>query len=91
MEVTLPGSALPGERIDALHHILGRVSNSILNSAPIHNFCCHLNNGQLNKRETVRRFLRQTHEYLIAAGYKFKKKDQLFLEQHRELYTEIQT
>ena len=77
---------MPGEAIDALHHIKGRESNSIFNSAPIHNFACHLDNGLINKPETVTKFLRKTYEYVIASGYKVKKKDLEFLEKYKHVY-----
>lgn len=80
------GSKMPGEQIDALHHCLGRISNSILNSAPIHNFACHLDNGLINHRENVKKFLKKTYNYVIGAGYKLKKKDIEFYEKHKELY-----
>lgn len=75
-----------GERVDALHHILGRISNSILNSAPIHNFSCHLDNGKINHLETKKLFLAKTLGYLLSHDYKFKKKDNDFLEKFKEYY-----
>lgn len=85
-EVVSDTSKMFGERVDALHHILGRCSNSILNSAPIHNFSCHLDNGNINKSKNVKNFLNKTLTYVISNGYKFKKKDRNFLEKYKELY-----
>ncbi|MDZ4205778.1 MAG: hypothetical protein U1C12_00970 [Patescibacteria group bacterium] len=79
LEVVIDPKKMIGERVDALHHILGRVSNSIYNSAPIHNFSCHLENGKINKRETIKRFLKKTADYLAMAGYQLKQKDIKFL------------
>ncbi len=71
-------------QIDALHHILGRESNSPFNAAPIENFSCHI--GQSFSQEKTIKFLVKTYRYLIRHGYKPNQKDKEFLNKHKDLY-----
>lgn len=75
------------QHADSHHHILGRISNSILNAAPVNNFDCHLNiHGRLTLKKNQIELLRKTYEYLLEQGYKLKKKDRDFIEKHKEFY-----
>jgi len=73
---------------DALHHILGRCSNSPLNACPIHNHKCHLYNPDLNRKSTKKRLLRATYKYLMKEGYKLTDKDREFMKKYKEYYQE---
>ncbi len=78
------------EQVDALHHTLGRCSNSPLNAAPIHNSKasgCHIGNGKLSHLEVKKRFLKKTLQYLTNMGYVFTEKDSQFLEEHSDMYS----
>jgi len=65
----------------SLHHILGRRSNSILNSFPL---CdkCHRNYTLLDKSELVKYTIR----FVLAEGYELKKRDLLFYKNNKNLY-----
>lgn len=63
---------------DALHHILGRVSSSILNASTVHNFKCHVGNGKLSQFEAKKKLLKKTLDFLIESGYVLTKKDKKF-------------
>src|SRR3990172_7761007 len=72
---------------DVLHHILGRESNSPLNSCPVHNFSCHLeNSGQLNTDKMKGKLLRKTRQFLVDNNYKLTKDDLNFIEKNNYLY-----
>ena len=71
---------------NALHHILGRVSNSPLNCSPIHNEVCHLYNPQLSKKETIQRLLRNTYDFLMENDYQLTVKDREFKLKYKEYY-----
>jgi hypothetical protein len=75
-------------RWDAIHHILGRCSDSPLNAAPIHNFGCHLDNGELGTFDKEVEMLAKTYWYLLAEGYLFTAKDKQFIKEHHEHYSE---
>ncbi len=57
-----------------LHHILGRVSNSILNAYPL---CrkCHSKHIEMMNEENKKKFLNETIRFLLANDYMFKMKD----------------
>jgi len=75
---------------NCFHHVLGRVSNSILNSAPLCNETCHLNiHGKIRKTENVRILLDKTLKYLLSQGYVFNDNDKKFIEKNQKYYVEI--
>ena len=74
---------------DAFHHILGRVSNSILNAAHLHNEVCHLYNTDLWRKETRIKLLKKVFVFLIKQGYELNKKDLDFIEKNGEYYNQI--
>jgi hypothetical protein len=74
------------EQWNALHHILGRVSTSPLNAAPIQNFECHIGNGDLDSDEIKKKFLRKTLTYLLSNGYKLTKNDKEFIKKNIRYY-----
>ena len=78
---------------DALHHIISPSSRgyhkvdcnkSILNSCPIHNNKCHLNNSQLHQRENEIELFQKTFQALSSLGYKLKEIDEQFMETYWE-------
>lgn len=70
----------------ALHHILGRISNSPLNASPIHNEGCHIGNGLLEKDISRAKLLLKTWDYLRSEGYALTKEDKEFVKDNKELY-----
>lgn len=68
-----------------LHHILGRVSNSILNAYPL---CrkCHLKHIKMISEENKKKFLNETIRFLVENNYKFKQKDIDFYLRHKKYY-----
>lgn len=74
---------------DAFHHIYGRESDSLLNACPIHNFECHLENGQLSLKKVKETLLRKTLRYLLSQGYQFQKNDKIFIAKHYEEYSNM--
>ena len=75
-----------GERVDALHHITGRGSNSAFNSGPVHNFSCHLENGKINSFESRKRLLKKTWDHLVMIGYQLRAKDREFIKKELPKY-----
>ena len=71
---------------DCLHHILGRVSNSPLNAAPIHNFKCHIGNGKLARFEVKKKLLKKTFKYLMTKEYVLTEKDKKFKKKNERYY-----
>lgn len=71
---------------DALHHILGRVSSSPLNAAPIHNSTCHIGNGALDSFENRSRLLKGTFAYLMSTGYRLTDEDKQFVKDNKQYY-----
>jgi len=72
---------------DCLHHIIspssrdhrhGDFNASILNSSPMHNHGCHLDNGELHHRETEIKLLEKTMMVLAHKHYKATKLDKQF-------------
>lgn len=59
-------------------HRHGDFNESILNSSPMHNHGCHLDNPELHKRETEIKLLEKTMTVLIHKEYKLTKKDKSF-------------
>lgn len=68
-----------GERVNALHHIKGRTSNSPLNACPIHNFTCHIGNGKLGTQYVQRILMGRVLEFLFSEQYKLTSKDKNFV------------
>jgi hypothetical protein len=82
-----------GNRWDALHHIISPSSmdwketdsnNSILNSCPIHNFVCHIDNPMLHNVNYERKLLRKTLDALFKNDYKLSEKDREFIKVYYE-------
>lgn len=71
---------------NAIHHILGRISNSPLNACLIHNFKCHIGNGKLTQFEVQKKLLKQTLDFLIKSRYKLTKQDKEFMKKYKKFY-----
>jgi hypothetical protein len=71
---------------DCIHHILGRVSDSPLNCAPIHNFRCHIGNGKLATFAMKSKLLKKTLKYLLQKGYVLTEKDKAFKKKYFRYY-----
>jgi len=69
---------------NCLHHILGRVSNSPLNAAPVNNLDCHIGKGF--NFEDNKRLLQKTYKYLIRVGYRLTDKDRAFMKKYAQYY-----
>ena len=78
---------------DCLHHIIspssmghqpGEFNASILNSSPMHNHKCHLDNGKLHHRDTEIKLLEKTMTVLIHKEYKLTDLDREFIDAYRE-------
>ena len=73
---------------DVFHHILGRKSKSIFNSAPVHNQICHLYNAQLNNKSYKSYLLKKTRDFLFSKDVVLLPEDVEFLEKYKEYYME---
>lgn len=78
---------------DCLHHILGRVSSSPYNAAPLNNFRNHQPEGRssrglapLSSDETIGKYLNKTADYLANIGYLATDEDMQFLNKHNKYY-----
>lgn len=80
-------------RWDALHHIISpssyghkevKCNKSILNSCPIHNDKCHLQNGQLHKRDNETELLEKVITILANNDYRLKDIDKEFIKTYTE-------
>lgn len=71
---------------DALHHILGRVSNSPLNAAPIGNLSCHIGNYALDGFDVQARLLQRTYKFLMSEGYLLTSEDKEFKNKYEKYY-----
>jgi len=76
---------------DCLHHILGRVSNSPLNAAPLNNFRNHMPEGRknleaLSSHQSRKKYLTKTKRFLETIGYILIEKDLEFLESNKKYY-----
>ena len=71
---------------DCMHHILGRVTDSPLNCAPIHNFECHIGNGLLATDAGKSKLLNKTLQYLLNNNYELTSVDKLFKKKYENLY-----
>lgn len=72
---------------DCLHHIIspsshehkhGEFNTSILNSSPMHNYGCHLNNGELHHRKVEIKLLEKTMTTLAYKHYEMTDLDRQF-------------
>ena len=70
----------------AIHHILGRVSDSPLNAATLHNDRCHINNNKLNMFNSQSVLLKKTLVYLKSINYVLTNKDILFIKKYQKYY-----
>ena len=75
-------------RWDCLHHIIssssrdhqhGTFNESILNSSPMHNEKCHINNGELHHREVEIKLLEKTMTALAYDDYILTNLDREFI------------
>jgi hypothetical protein len=74
------------QHANCLHHILGRVSNSPLNAAPLNNFDCHIGKGIISTFDMKCNFLQKTLSYLLEKGYVLTKKDKEFKKKYSKYY-----
>ena len=79
--------------VDCLHHILGRVSCSPYNAAPLSNFRTHWpewrtshNKPHIHSFEVRKKFLLKTKKFLDNAGYQPNDDDLAFLETNKQYY-----
>lgn len=73
-----------------LHHILGRVSESPYNAAPLSNKS-HAPEGRKNlpaihSYETRSKYLQRTKRYLDSINYQPTKEDEVFIEKNKKYY-----
>jgi len=79
---------------DCGHHILGRISSSPYNFAPLHNDKCHLNRngcigaGDIHTFYSRSLYLKKTRMFLSKVGYRPNIEDLKFLEANAEYYRE---
>ena len=71
---------------DALHHIVGRESNSPYNASTIHNIKCHIGNSLLEQFDMKSMLLKRTKKFLDDEGYVPTPADLEFLKKHERLY-----
>ncbi len=71
---------------DCFHHILGRISESPLNVAPLNNMICHIGNGKLNTEEARTMLLQKTLNYLLSNDYKLTENDLKFIQKYKKYY-----
>src|SRR3990167_4297702 len=72
---------------NALHHILGRETNSILSAAPLGNWDCHIFiHSILKKPENKAKLLQKTMRYLLGQGYELGEKDGEFIKKYKRFY-----
>ena len=78
---------------DCLHHILGRVSNSPYNAAPLNNFRTHQPEGRkglepLSSQSVRSKYLQKTKNFLDSIDYKPTENDLIFLEDNKKYYVQ---
>jgi hypothetical protein len=76
---------------DCLHHILGRVSDSPYNAAPLNNSYEHLPEGRvglpaLSSANVISKYLIKTKNYLDSIKYIPTKEDIAFMETNKKYY-----
>ncbi len=78
---------------DCLHHIIspssrghkpGKFNASLLNSSPMHNRGCHIDNGELHHRDVEIKLLEKTMTVFSYEGYKMTELDKEFTDTYRE-------
>ena len=79
---------------DCLHHIISpssyghrntEANASILNSSPMHNHGCHLDNGRLHWRDMEIKLLQKTYDALTKRqGYRLKEIDREFIDTYMD-------
>ena len=67
-----------------LHHIIGRVSNSILNSIMVCRECHKTLHGLSFKKKAE--LLQQQIRWLVKINYEFTEKDIIFYEEYKQYY-----
>jgi hypothetical protein len=67
------------------HHVLGRVSGSILNCAPL---CakCHIGNSELDSFDMQQFLLKKVKRILDSDYYKYSQDDLDFIEKYKKYY-----
>lgn len=82
-------------RWDCLHHIIspssmdhkhGDFNTSILNSSPMHNHGCHLDNGQLHHKKIEIKLLEKTMSALAYNHYKMNDIDKKFIDIYQDTH-----
>jgi len=76
---------------NCLHHIMGRISDSPYNAAPLNNKNDHQPEGRkglppLSSQIVRSKYLKKTMRHLNNLDYKPNDKDKAFLEKHKEYY-----
>ena len=71
---------------DALHHIVGRSSNSPYNASPIHNLACHIGNSKLQSFDAISELLKKTKRFLDSEGYSPTPEDKEFMKKNKRYY-----
>ncbi len=76
---------------DCLHHIMGRISDSPYNAAPLNNFRSHQPEGRKGllplSSDTVRKkYLQKTKMYLDSINYQPTESDLHFLRKYNKYY-----
>jgi hypothetical protein len=71
---------------NCFHHILGRVSKSPLNIAPLNNFQCHISNGLINTDKWKKILLQKTLKYLLSNNYRLTEEDLMFIKKFKYYY-----
>lgn len=70
-----------------LFHVPGKFNGSILNSAPLCNYPCHVgNDAMLAKRVTE--FLNRTKNWIDSTDYELTDRDRKFLQVYNDLYND---
>jgi len=74
------------QHANCLHHVMGRISSSPLNAAPLNNLQCHIGVGTLSTFETRKKLLKKTLEFLKKENYKFTEEDLQFKLKYKQYY-----
>lgn len=72
---------------NALHHVLGRESNSPLNASTVHNQVCHIGNGSLSTFDVRKKLLKKTLKFLIDNNYNLTAEDVEFINKNMKYYS----
>lgn len=76
---------------DSLHHIMGRISDSPYNAAPLNNFRDHMPDGRkglpaITSDEVKAKYLKKTKQFLDSIGYIPDESDLHFLRKYNRYY-----